>query len=97
MHFILQHRQGLRQLIVYLVMFSMVVSPVLGSRTWAASPPSGKSKTLTSQEKAELVRQGVAQYKAGNHDQARETLETARSVFPENYAAPYYLGLIYLE
>jgi Tfp pilus assembly protein PilF len=97
MHFFLQHRQGLRQLIVFLVMFSMVVSPVMGSRTWAASSPPGKSKPLTSQEKAELVRQGVEQYKAGNHDQARETLETARSVFPENYAAPYYLGLIYLE
>lgn len=54
-------------------------------------------KELDAKEKESLVQQGVDQYKKGMHDQARQNLELARKVFPENYAAPYYLGLIYLE
>ena len=43
------------------------------------------------------MQQGVDQYKQGRHDQAQKNLELAETVFPENYAVPYYLGLIYLE
>lgn len=43
------------------------------------------------------MRQGVEQYEQGDHDQAQKNLELANKVWPENYAAPYYLGLIYLE
>jgi tetratricopeptide (TPR) repeat protein len=52
---------------------------------------------LSAREKQNLVQQGVEQYKQGNHDQAQKNLELAKTVFPENYAVPYYLGLIYLE
>lgn len=52
---------------------------------------------LSSEEKEELVRQAVAHYEGGETTQAGERLEQAKTVFPENYAVPYYLGLIYLE
>jgi tetratricopeptide (TPR) repeat protein len=52
---------------------------------------------MSAREKQDLVGQGVEQYKQGKHDQAQKNLEQARTVYPENYAAPYYLGLIYLE
>lgn len=52
---------------------------------------------MDAQEKQNLVQQGVALYKQGKHEQAQKNLELAKTEFPENYAVPYYLGLIYLE
>ena len=56
-----------------------------------------KDASLSKDEKKSLVVTGVAQYERGNRAQAKETLEKAQAVFPENYAVPYYLGLIYLK
>jgi tetratricopeptide (TPR) repeat protein len=47
--------------------------------------------------KEELVRQGVTLYEQGESARATERLEQAATQFPENYAVPYYLGLIRLE
>ena len=52
---------------------------------------------LSAQEKQNLVQKAVAQYEQGQTEEAREGLKKASAVFPENYAVPYYLGLIYLE
>lgn len=59
-----------------------------------AAPETGK---LSTRQKQELVRQAVADYERGDKTKARKGLERAETVFPENYAVPYYLGLIYLE
>jgi tetratricopeptide (TPR) repeat protein len=48
-------------------------------------------------EKQDLVQQAVAHYEQGEMKKAAEGLEKSKAVFPENYAVPYYLGLIYLE
>jgi tetratricopeptide (TPR) repeat protein len=60
-------------------------------------PPAEETVKLSEKEKKKLVEQGVAQYKEGERDQAKNTLEQAKAAFPSNYAVPYYLGLIYLE
>lgn len=52
---------------------------------------------LSATEKEELVRNAVSQYEQGEMDKAQKNLEQAQTVFPENYAVPYYLGLIYLK
>jgi tetratricopeptide (TPR) repeat protein len=52
---------------------------------------------LSASEKEKWVQQAVALYEQGEKDNAKEHLEQALTVFPENYAVPYYLGLIYLE
>jgi tetratricopeptide (TPR) repeat protein len=52
---------------------------------------------LSVREKEELVEKAVALYDKKEIAKARESLERAQIVFPENYAVPYYLGLIYLE
>jgi TolB-like protein/Tfp pilus assembly protein PilF len=59
-----------------------------------AAPETGK---LTVRQKQELVRRAVADYERGDKTKAGKGLERARTVFPENYAIPYYLGLVYLE
>jgi tetratricopeptide (TPR) repeat protein len=61
------------------------------------TPPAEETVKLSKKEKEKLVNQGVAQYNKGELAQAKKTLEQAKAVFPENYAVPYYLGLIYLE
>jgi tetratricopeptide (TPR) repeat protein len=58
------------------------------------APETGKPSM---REKQELVRRAVADYEKGDKTKAREGLERAGTVFPENYAIPYYLGLVYLE
>lgn len=88
-------KQKAFRIIVGVLIYVMVVFPVLGSTSWSA--PAGETVELTPQEKQNLVQQGVDQYKQGKHDEAQKNLAQARVVFPENYAAPYYLGLIYLE
>ena len=60
-------------------------------------PPTEEPVKLSKKEKKKLVEEGVDQYNAGERVQAKKTLEQAKAVFPENYAVPYYLGLIYLE
>jgi tetratricopeptide (TPR) repeat protein len=60
----------------------------------ASSENTGELSTL---EKQELVEQSVAQFEQGDRAKAQQGLENASRVFPENYAVPYYLGVIYLE
>jgi tetratricopeptide (TPR) repeat protein len=60
----------------------------------ASSENPGELSTL---EKQELVEQSVAQFEQGDRAKAQQGLENASRVFPENYAVPYYLGVIYLE
>ncbi len=66
---------------------------VAGAGPVFADPSAG----LSSKEKKKLVEHGVAQYTQKDLDGARNTLEQAEAVFPENFAVPYYLGLIYLQ
>ena len=89
--------QKASRIIVGALIYSMVVFPISGSTSWSAQAPAEKMVELSAQEKQDLVQQGVDQYKKGRHDQAQKNLELAETVFPENYAVPYYLGLIYLE
>jgi tetratricopeptide (TPR) repeat protein len=60
-----------------------------------ASPQGAPGRSI--HEKEKLVRQAVGYYKQGETAKAMEGLETSKAAFPENYAVPYYLGLIYLE
>jgi Tfp pilus assembly protein PilF/TolB-like protein len=83
--------------IVGVLIYSLIVFPGLGSTSWGASVLADETKTLTAKEKQNLVQHGVDQYKQGNLGQAQKNLELAKKSFPENYAVPYYLGLIYLE
>jgi Tfp pilus assembly protein PilF len=85
------------RIINVVLIYCMVVVPVSGSTAWSAPTPVDEQEALSVQEKETLVQQGVDQYRQGDHEQAQKNLERAREVFPENYAAPYYLGLIYLK
>jgi len=64
---------------------------------FSAPAPAPEAANLTTQQKQELVRQAVAAYERGDQTKAQQSLERAKTVFPENYAVPYYLGLIYLQ
>jgi tetratricopeptide (TPR) repeat protein len=64
---------------------------------WCAPSPKQEAPLLSVAEKEELVHKAVAQYEQGQIEKAQKDLEQAETVFPENYAVPYYLGLIYLE
>jgi tetratricopeptide (TPR) repeat protein len=79
------------------VLICSMVAFGLGTSGFSAPASTEGSVELSAQEKQDLVQQGVEQYNQGNHDQAQQNLEFAQTVFPENYAVPYYLGLIYLE
>lgn len=79
------------------LIYCMVVVPYSGSVAWSAPTPTGEIVEASVQEKEKLVQQGVENYRQGHHIHAQKKLEHARTVFPENYAAPYYLGLIYLK
>ena len=59
--------------------------------------PAPEAAKLTTPEKQELVRKAVAAYERGQWPSAQKSLEQAQTAFPENYAVPYYLGLIYLK
>jgi TolB-like protein len=85
------------RIIIGALIYAMVVFPVFGSTGWSAETPAGEMVELSAKEKQDLVHKGVDQYKKGQRDQAQKNLELAEAVFPENYAVPYYLGLIYLE
>lgn len=94
--FVIRKRKAYR-IVIGVLIYCMGIYPVTGSISWSAPAPAEKTVQLTAQEKQDLVRQGVEQYKQGDHDRAQKNLELANKIWPENYAAPYYLGLIYLE
>jgi Tfp pilus assembly protein PilF len=79
------------------LIYCLAVFPLWGSTCWSAPAPVRETMEMSAREKQDLVRQGVEQYKQGNYEQAQKNLEQVGAVFPENYAVPYYLGLIYLE
>ena len=63
----------------------------------AGNTHSAESKAkLSDKEKKQLVERGVTAYETGHLDNAKELLIQAETAFPENFAVPYYLGLIYL-
>jgi tetratricopeptide (TPR) repeat protein len=93
-------------LIYCLVMFPVINTGVLNTKAQAqvidtglvgTEALAGEGATMSKDEKKTLVETGVAQYEQGNWLEARQSLEKARVVFPENFAVPYYLGLIYLK
>jgi tetratricopeptide (TPR) repeat protein len=90
-------KQKAYRIVIGVLIYSLGIYSVTGSISWSAPAPAEEPVQLSAQEKEDLVRQGVEQYEQGDHDQAQENLELANRVWPENYAAPYYLGLIYLE
>jgi tetratricopeptide (TPR) repeat protein len=65
--------------------------------TTSFGAPAPEAAKLSTPEKQELVRKAVASYERGQWPSAQAALEQAQTVFPENYAVPYYLGLIYLK
>jgi tetratricopeptide (TPR) repeat protein len=67
------------------------------ARGFSAPVTEKEAAALSTREKQALVQQAVADYEQGVSAKAQEGLERAQTVFPENYAVPYYLGLIYLE
>jgi tetratricopeptide (TPR) repeat protein len=89
-------QQAFRIFVATLCIF-MVMPPVLGFNSWGTRTPADGAAALSAQDKQGLVRRAVEQYHQGHHDQAQKNFELAETVFPDNYAPPYYLGLIYLE
>lgn len=83
--------------IVTLLLICCTAGLVFSTIGFCAPAPEPEVQKLTIREKEKLVRKAVAQYEKKEVDKAKEGLEKARTVFPENYAVPYYLGLIYLE
>ena len=55
------------------------------------------TEKLSKNEKKQLVENGVSLYKNRDYPNAKNTLEQAEVLVPNNYAVPYYLGLIYLQ
>lgn len=95
-----------RVLVRSTIVFGSVIALLIGglpggTGTTAVASDKGtdthQASSLTKKEKQQLVEEGVASYEAGNKTEAREMLEKAEAVYPENYMVPYYLGLIYLE
>jgi Tfp pilus assembly protein PilF len=82
---------------VAIVMICCMGVFVFGTAGFCTSGSSQAAPELSAHEKRKLVRRAVAQYERKEIAQARQSLERARTAFPENYAVPYYLGLIYLE
>ena len=93
----LEVRQKVFRSLIYVVIYGMIGLPIFSSTGFTAAEPAKEKVELSKKEKKKLVEQGVAEYKAGDLDGAKKTLEQAKAAFPENYAAPYYLGLIYLK
>lgn len=64
---------------------------------FCAPAPVPEAQELSVREKEKLVQKAVAHYEKKEMAKARQGLEKAEAVFPENHAVPYYLGLIHLE
>ncbi len=93
----LNRRQKVFRTIVGMLVYCLVVFPIINSTVFISMAHAEETVKLSKKEKKKLVEQGVAQYKKGERAQAKKTLEQAKAVFSDNYAVPYYLGLIYLE
>jgi tetratricopeptide (TPR) repeat protein len=83
--------------IAAVVLICCMSTLIYSANGWCAPAPTKEALSLSATEKEQLVQKAVVHYEKGEKDKARESLETAQTVFPENYAVPYYLGLIYLE
>ncbi len=92
----LNRRQKVFRTIVGMLVYCLVVFPIINSTVFISMAHAEETVKLSKKEKKKLVEQGVAQYKKGERAQAKKTLEQAKAVFSDNYAVPYYLGLIYL-
>ena len=91
---ILSRRLPLLRIVVAALSCCLVGSALCATSFGAPAPEAAK---LSNQEKQEMVRQAVTSYEQGRLTLAQRDLEQAQTVFPENYAVPYYLGAIYLE
>ena len=83
--------------IVGVLVYCLVGFLIFNSTGFSAAESAEEKVKLSKKEKKKLVEQGVAQYEKGERAQAKKTLEQAKAAFSENYAVPYYLGLIYLN
>jgi tetratricopeptide (TPR) repeat protein len=83
--------------VVMAALICCLASFVFSAPGFSAASPTPEAANLSNQEKQDLVRGAVAAYERGRLPDAQKDLERARTVFPENYAVPYYLGLIYLQ
>jgi tetratricopeptide (TPR) repeat protein len=83
--------------VVVAVLICCLAGATFCATGFSAPAPAPEAANLTTQQKQELVRQAVAAYERGDQTKAQQSLERAKTVFPENYAVPYYLGLIYLQ
>jgi tetratricopeptide (TPR) repeat protein len=82
--------------IVKVLIFGLILFfPSQGIEAGNAHSAESKAK-LSDKEKKQLVERGVTAYETGHLDDAKELLIQAETAFPENFAVPYYLGLIYL-
>lgn len=59
--------------------------------------PAQSAAKSSENDTGHLVEQGVALYEQKDLDGAQKALERAETLFPDNYAVPYYLGLIHLS
>jgi len=89
--------QNVYRSIVFVLIYCMVLFPSLGTTDMGLPVQEGERETLTIQDKQNLVEEAVGLYEHGEYTKAQDSLEQAKTVFPENYAIPYYLGLIYLK
>ena len=78
-------------LLIYSMVFQAV--PTVGETTLGFD----EDAVLSQKEKKALVEQGILQYEQGVRDLAQQTFEQVKTAFPESDAAPFYLGMIYLE
>jgi tetratricopeptide (TPR) repeat protein len=96
MRFLNRKRKMFRSIVGVLI-YCMMLFPTFNSICSSAMKSAEKNVKLSKKEKEKLVNQGVTQFQKGERNQAEKTFEHAKEVFPENFAVPYYLGLIYLE
>lgn len=59
--------------------------------------PAQSAAKSSEDDAGHLVEQGVALYEQKDLDGAQKALERAEALLPDNYAVPYYLGLIHLS
>ena len=97
MHIISLRLQCLLKKTIEMPAYRLLVLLIFVIGFHSASTLAADEKTLSKAEKKQLVENGVAQYEQGNWNEAKQSLEKARKMIPENYIAPYYLGLIYLN
>ncbi|MGD9209516.1 MAG: CsgG/HfaB family protein [Desulfobacteraceae bacterium] len=76
--------------IIWFLIYPLVILPVWGNYTFVA-------QAAAASDDQGLVQQGIDLYEKKEFAQAEDALKSAELIYPDNYAVPYYLGLIALE